>query len=117
MLKVESLTTGYGRVPVLKGISLEVGEGQIVTLVGANGAGKSTLMKAIVGALPAWSGTITLEGQDVTHVSDHRRVGKGIVLVPEGRMLFSEMSVDENLSAPGHLRESPPREAARSLRC
>jgi len=104
MLRVENLTTGYGRVPVLKGVSLEVGEGRIVTLLGANGAGKSTLMKAIVGALPAWSGTIALDGQDLTHVSDHRRVGKGIVLVPEGRMLFSGMSVDENLTLGAYTR-------------
>jgi len=104
MLRVENLTTGYGRVPVLKGVSLEVHEGEIVTLLGANGAGKSTLMKAVVGALPAWSGSITLAGDDVTHVSDHRRVGKGIVLVPEGRMLFSDMSVDDNLTLGAYAR-------------
>ena len=104
MLKVENLTTGYGRVPVLKGVALEVHEGEIVTLLGANGAGKSTLMKAVVGALPAWSGSVTLAGEDVTHVSDHRRVGKGIVLVPEGRMLFSDMSVDENLTLGAYAR-------------
>ena len=104
MLKVEDLTTGYGRVPVLEGVSVDVGEGEIVTLLGANGAGKSTLMKAIVGALPAWSGRVTLAGQDVTSVSDHRRVGKGIVLVPEGRMLFSGMSVDENLTLGAYSR-------------
>ena len=104
MLRVENLTTGYGRVPVLKGVSLDVAEGQIVTLLGANGAGKSTLMKAVVGALPAWSGSVMLAGQDVTSVPDHRRVAKGIVLVPEGRMLFSDMSVDENLTLGAYTR-------------
>lgn len=104
MLEVEAIVTGYGRVPVLREVSLAVGEGEVVTLLGANGAGKSTLMRCLAGVLPAWSGRIRLAGQDVTGLAAHRRVGKGIVLVPEGRMLFSGMSVDENLSLGAYLR-------------
>jgi len=106
MLRVDRLTTGYGRIPVLKSVTLDVGEGEIVTLLGANGAGKSTFMKAVVGALPVWSGSVSLAGEDITSVTDHRRVGKGIVLVPEGRMLFSGMSVDENLTLGAYVRTS-----------
>lgn len=104
MLEVTGLVSGYGRVPVLREVSLSVGEGEIVTLLGTNGAGKSTLMRCIAGLVPAWSGRITLAGQDVTDLAAHRRVGKGIVLVPEGRMLFSGMSVDENLTLGAYLR-------------
>ncbi len=104
MLKAGRLVAGYGAVPVIDGISLEVGEGEMVTLVGANGAGKSTLLRAIAGVLPLHSGTVTLGGEDLTAVPAHRRVGKGLVLVPEGRMLFPAMSVDENLTLGAYLR-------------
>jgi branched-chain amino acid transport system ATP-binding protein len=104
MLEVDVLVAGYGRIPVLHGVSLRAGAGQMVTLVGANGAGKSTLLKAIAGVLAARSGRVALEGEDVTGVQVHRRVGKGVVLVPEGRMLFGAMSVDENLTLGAYLR-------------
>src|SRR5574340_1092108 len=101
---VERLVAGYGAAPVVDGISVEAAAGQIVTLVGANGAGKSTLLKALAGALPVRSGRVFVGGEDVTSVPAHRRVGTGIVLVPEGRMLFPGMSVDENLTLGAYLR-------------
>ncbi|MBN2247646.1 MAG: ABC transporter ATP-binding protein [Coriobacteriia bacterium] len=104
MLEVQGIVAGYGRIPVLHEVSLTAEAGQMVTLVGANGAGKSTLLKVIAGVLPPWSGRVLLEGEDVTAVPAHRRVGRGIVLVPEGRMLFGAMSVDENLSLGAYLR-------------
>ncbi|MDZ4166458.1 MAG: ABC transporter ATP-binding protein [Coriobacteriia bacterium] len=104
MLEVDAFVAGYGRIPVLHGVSLKAGAGRMITLVGANGAGKSTLLKAIAGVLPARSGRVILEGEDVTNVPVHRRVGKGVVLVPEGRMLFGAMSVDENLTLGAYLK-------------
>ncbi len=113
MLDVEGIIAGYGRIPVLHGVSLRAGRGEIVTLVGANGAGKSTLLKVIAGVLPARAGRVMLEGADMTAVPVHRRVGRGIVLVPEGRMLFASMTVDENLALGAYLRTG--REAKRAL--
>ncbi|MDO8848418.1 MAG: ABC transporter ATP-binding protein [Coriobacteriia bacterium] len=113
MLDVEGVIAGYGRIPVLHGVSLRAGRGEIVTLVGANGAGKSTLLKVIAGVLPARAGRVMLEGADMTTVPVHRRVGRGIVLVPEGRMLFASMTVEENLALGAYLRTG--REAKRAL--
>lgn len=113
MLDVDSIVAGYGRIPVLHGVSLRANKGEIVTLVGANGAGKSTLLKVIAGALPARGGRVMLEGTDVTTIPAHRRVARGVVLVPEGRMLFSSMTVDENLTLGGYLRTG--REAKKAL--
>jgi branched-chain amino acid transport system ATP-binding protein len=104
MLEVESLVAGYGAAAVVDGISIRAAAGEMVTLVGANGAGKSTLLKTIAGLLPVRGGRIALDGEDVTALPAHRKVEKGIVLVPEGRMLFSGMTVDENLTLGAHLR-------------
>ena len=104
MLDVEGVVAGYGRISVLHDVSLHAGSGEIVTLVGANGAGKSTLLKVVAGLLVPIAGRIVLGGEDVTAVPVHRRVGRGIVLVPEGRMLFSAMTVDENLTLGAYLR-------------
>jgi branched-chain amino acid transport system ATP-binding protein len=104
MLSVEGLETGYGRLRVLEGVSVEARPGEIVTLLGSNGAGKSTLLKAVAGLLPAWSGRIVLEGEDISAVPAHARVRRGLVLVPEGRMLFMSMTVDENLSVGAYTR-------------
>jgi branched-chain amino acid transport system ATP-binding protein len=97
MLAVEGLKSGYGHVPVLHGIDLHVEAGEIVTLVGANGAGKSTLLKTIVGLVPSWSGSVRFDGADIAHTSPERAVRNGIALVPEGRMLFGPLTVEENL--------------------
>jgi branched-chain amino acid transport system ATP-binding protein len=97
MLRVERLEAGYGDVPVLHGVSLEVGASEIVALVGSNGAGKSTLLKTLAGLLPATAGAIQFEGTPITTLKAYRRVQLGISLVPEGRRLFAGMSVRQNL--------------------
>jgi len=97
LLKVLNLEAGYGRIQVLKGVSLEVEEGEIITLIGANGAGKSTLMKTICGVLSANAGSIEYDGIPIRRKSPSARVKKGLVLVPEGRRILRRMTVYENL--------------------
>lgn len=104
VLTVAGLRAGYGRVPVLRDVSLEVGRGEIVTLVGANGAGKSTLLKAIMGLLRPEGGSVTFDGRDVTRTPPERLVRAGLALVPEGRMLFGPMTVEDNLRLGAHAR-------------
>jgi len=112
VLEVAGLSAGYGGgTPVLDQVSLRVGAGALVVLVGANGAGKSTLLAAIAGALPC-TGTIRLHGSDVTGESVSGRVARGMILVPEGRRLFGEMTVRENLELGGYLRSRREREAS-----
>ncbi len=96
-LKVENLETGYGEVQILWGIDLEVPPGNLTTILGANGAGKTTLLRAITGILPVWKGKVTFHGEDITHLSPHHRASLGLVMIPEGRMIFPEMTVLENL--------------------
>lgn len=97
MLVLENVRSGYGRIEVLHGISLEVLPGEIVTLVGANGAGKTTLLRAISGVQPVAGGSITFEGRPLDRMPAHARVGLGIAQVPEGRQLFAPLSVEDNL--------------------
>ena len=97
MLSVEILTSAYGRIEVLHGISLEVHAGEIVTLIGANGAGKTTLLRAISGVQPITAGSILFDGQSVEKLPSHIRVAQGITQVPEGRQLFTPLSVEDNL--------------------
>lgn len=97
MLAVTDLVTRYGPVVALERVSLDVGEGEIVAIVGANGVGKSTLLHSIAGLLKPAQGSIAYRGEDVTRLQSHDRIGKGIVLVPEGRRLFPDLSVEENL--------------------
>ena len=97
MLVVKDLQASYGRVEVLKGISLEVAAGSIVTLLGANGAGKSTTLKVISGLLAPTAGSVTFEGRPIAGARTDRLVRRGISMVPEGRELFLEMTVEENL--------------------
>ncbi|OLN31184.1 ABC transporter ATP-binding protein [Desulfosporosinus metallidurans] len=97
MLKIENLSVAYGGIEALKGISLEVEEGKIVTLVGANGAGKSTVLRSIVGLVKPKEGSITYHGKNLLSEKRHNIVKKGITLVPEGRRVFSDMTVLENL--------------------
>ncbi len=96
-LSVENLETGYGELQILWGISLSVRKGHLTTILGANGAGKTTLLRAITGILPAWRGKVIFKGEDITRLSPHSRAAKGLVMVPEGRMIFPEMTVYENL--------------------
>jgi branched-chain amino acid transport system ATP-binding protein len=97
VLKIRDIHVSYGQIPVLRGVSLEVPRGQIVTALGANGAGKSTIIRAIAGLLPVSAGSIKFEGQEITGLSPDRIVRLGISVVPEGRQLFGEMTVLENL--------------------
>jgi branched-chain amino acid transport system ATP-binding protein len=97
MLTLKSLQAGYGRVPVLKGISLHVRAGEVVTLIGGNGAGKTTTLRTISGLLPARKGGIDFDGQDLTRLPAERIVTLGLALVPEGRRVFASLSVTANL--------------------
>ncbi|WP_205826886.1 ABC transporter ATP-binding protein [Mesorhizobium zhangyense] len=97
MLAVKGLSSGYGPVTILREIDIEAAPGSVTALVGANGAGKTTLMKTIAGLIPAWTGEIRFDGQDITRAATHHRVDQGIVLVPEGRMVFALLSVEQNL--------------------
>lgn len=96
-LEVENIHTYYGNIHALKGISLAVEKGEIVTLIGANGAGKSTTLKTISGLLRPRHGSIRLDGEDLTHYPPHEIVAKGVVQVPEGRRVFARLTVMENL--------------------
>ena len=104
MLAVSNLTSRYGRIEVLHGISLEVRTGEVVTLVGSNGAGKSTLLRAISGVQPVSSGSIMFDEQAIGKWRPHVRVARGIAQVPEGRQIFSPLTVDENLRLGGITR-------------
>jgi branched-chain amino acid transport system ATP-binding protein len=104
LLKVENLHTFYGQIEALKGIEIEVAEGEIVTLIGANGAGKSTTLKTISGQLAPREGTIIFAGEEIQGVPAHQVAAKGIVHVPEGRRIFPRMTVEENLEMGAFLR-------------
>ena len=104
MLKVDNLEVAYGNIKAIKGISLEVNQGEIVTLIGSNGAGKSTTLRAISGILKPRSGSITFNGERIEGVEGHEIVAKGICQSPEGRRIFPRMSVDENLDLGAFLR-------------
>ncbi|HAG21762.1 MAG: Amino acid/amide ABC transporter ATP-binding protein 2, HAAT family [Synergistales bacterium 53_16] len=97
LLKVENVHCGYGGIPVIHGVSLEVKEGEIVAIVGANGAGKTTTMRTIAGLMHPWKGKISFNGEDITHSPAHNTLRKGISYVPEGRRLFGKLTVRENL--------------------
>lgn len=105
MIKIDNLVVSYGGIEALKGISLEVPSGKIVTLVGANGAGKSTTLKSIVGLVKPKSGSIDYEGTDLTKLSTEYMVKKGIALVPEGRRVFADLTVLENLKIGAYTRK------------
>ncbi|WP_198018900.1 ABC transporter ATP-binding protein [Azorhizobium doebereinerae] len=104
MLDVSALQVQYGRVTALSGVDLRVGEGEVVTVLGANGAGKSTLLRAILGAVPVRAGGITFDGVDLTRQPPHARIKAGVVLVPEGRRILISLSVEENLLLGAHMR-------------
>jgi len=104
MLKIDNLEVAYGNIKAIKGISLEVNQGEIVTLIGSNGAGKSTTLRAISGILKPKSGSITFNGERIDGIEGHDVVAKGICQSPEGRRIFPRMSVDENLDLGAFLR-------------
>ena len=104
MLKVDDIHTYYGNIQALKGISLTVDEGEIVTLIGANGAGKTTTLRTICGLLKPRQGKIVLEDEDLTDYKAHEIVYKGVAMVPEGRGVFSKLTVAENLDMGAYSR-------------
>jgi branched-chain amino acid transport system ATP-binding protein len=110
-LVVEGLRAGYGRIEVVRGVSLEVRRGEIVALIGANGAGKSTLLRTLAGVLPAWGGTITYEGERIEGLPAPQRVRRGLMLVPEGRGILQRMTVRENLLMGAWARSPAPGDA------
>jgi branched-chain amino acid transport system ATP-binding protein len=97
ILKVEALEAGYGEVQVLWGVSLAAARGHLTAIVGANGAGKTTTLRAVAGTITPWRGRVLFEGEDVTRLTTHEKSARGFALVPEGRQLFSKMTVGENL--------------------
>jgi len=97
LLEVRDLTSGYGEVQILWGASLKLEKGKLTTLVGSNGVGKSTLLRTVMGLMRTWQGSITFQGQDMTRQFAHARAKAGLVLVPEGRQLFTDMTIQENL--------------------
>ncbi|HBK74849.1 MAG TPA: ABC transporter ATP-binding protein [Gammaproteobacteria bacterium] len=111
MLKVENIVTRYGAIEALKGMSLDAQHGEVTCLLGPNGAGKTTTMFTIAGILSPHSGSITLDGNDLTHQSAPAIVRKGISLVPENRLVFPEMSVADNLAAGAYCRSRSERTA------
>ena len=98
MLEVKDLEVYYGMIQAIKGISFEVNQGEVVALIGANGAGKTTTLHTITGLLPSKKGTVTFEGQDITKVPAHKIVYMGVAHVPEGRRVFADLSVYQNLN-------------------
>lgn len=97
LLEVKGLEVYYGVIQALKGIDFEVNEGEIVTLIGANGAGKTTTMQSVIGLIPTKAGTVNFEGKDITHLHCHKIVSLGMSQVPEGRRIFQELTVYQNL--------------------
>ena len=97
LLRLESVDTYYGPIHILQGLTLEVGPGELVCLLGGNASGKSTTLKTVLGIVQPRNGTVRFEGEDVTSRSTSYRIGKGIAIVPENRRLFAPMTVRENL--------------------
>jgi branched-chain amino acid transport system ATP-binding protein len=105
LLEVRRLESRYGRVPALKGVALEVREGEIVSLIGGNGAGKTTLLRAVSGVQPVTGGAVFFAGRDITGLSPHARVAAGIAQVPEGRQVFAPLSIRDNLRLGAYRRK------------
>jgi branched-chain amino acid transport system ATP-binding protein len=112
MLEINNLVVGYGAIKALHGVTFMVPVGAIVTLIGAIGAGKTTTLRAISGLIPSQGGTVVYDGQDITNQAAHRIVARGLCHVPEGRMVFANLSVEENLQMGAYLRKDRPGIAA-----
>lgn len=97
LLQIQDIESGYGEVQILWGVDLKLEEGKLTSLVGTNGAGKTTLLRTVMGTLKPWRGSVRLSGEEVSKLPAHRKPELGIVMVPEGRQLFTSMSVEENL--------------------
>ncbi len=107
-LVVRGLEAGYGGVPVLWGVDLDLRDGLLTTLVGSNGSGKTTFLRSVMGLIRPWRGSVSLDGLDVTRLSAHEKADLGLVLVPEGRQLFTTMTVLENLEMGATVRRARP---------
>ncbi|HMM70060.1 ABC transporter ATP-binding protein [Gudongella oleilytica] len=105
MLKIENLCVKYDSIRVVHNVSLDINDGEIVAMIGANGAGKSTILKTISGLLKAESGKITMDSEDITRVDSHVIVQRGIIQVPEGRQIFTKMTIEENLKLGAFLQK------------
>ena len=110
ILKVEDINVYYGSIHAIKGVSFEVNQGEVVTLIGANGAGKSTTLNTIAGLMHSKTGEITFLGEPLGHTPAHKIVSKGLALVPEGRRVFLQMSVEDNLEMGAYTRSGSPDE-------
>jgi len=97
ILEVKNVTSGYGEVQILWGANLTLEKGKLTSLVGANGAGKTTMLRTIMGLIKPWSGSVIFNGEDISKISAHEKADRGLIMVPEGRQLFTDMSVSENL--------------------
>src|SRR5664279_2584690 len=117
MLSIENVTSAYGRIEVLHGVTLHVDPGEIVTLIGANGAGKTTLMHAISGVQPITGGAIRFDGEPIEHRRAHERVAFGISQVPEGRQVFAPLSVLDNLRLGAWCRRDADQESTLARVC
>lgn len=115
MLNISNLVVNYGAINALRGVSLEVNAGEVVSIIGGNGAGKSTLMKAISGLEPVASGHILWSGKDITGLPPHERVAAGISQSPEGRQVFADQTVEDNLLLGAYLRSSRDPELPKDL--
>jgi branched-chain amino acid transport system ATP-binding protein len=113
VLEVAGLHSGYGRIEVLKGITIEVREGEVVALIGSNGAGKTTLLRALSGVQPIAGGEIRFLGERIDRLPSHKRVARGILQSPEGRQIFGPLSVQDNLRLGAYLRRDAAVEADR----
>ena len=107
MLQLENVNVSYGAIHALRHVSITVNAGEVVTLIGANGAGKSTTLRAITGLLTPESGRVVFEGEDITSLPAHRRVARGISMAPEGRGIFANLTVLENLEMGAYLKTEP----------
>ena len=112
MLTVKNLEVSYGAIRALGGVSFDIAAGRIVTLIGANGAGKTTTLRTVSGLLRAKQGSITFKGEDITRLPPHQIVARGLCHVPEGRMVFSNLTVDENLAMGAYLQHDKQKIAA-----
>jgi len=106
MLELRDVSSGYGAIEALRGINLSVGQGEVVSLIGANGAGKSTTLRNITGLVPTTSGDVVFEGVRLNGIPTHQIVGMGISMVPEGRQIFANLSVAENLDLGAYLQKN-----------
>lgn len=113
ILEIRDVASGYGEVQILWGVGMGLEEGQLTSLVGANGAGKTTMLRTVMGLIKPWEGSVWFDGKDISHLPAHAKAEMGVILVPEGRQLFTDMSIEENLEmgaspvrARAHIKEN-----------